>query len=105
MHLVQKFIVCDPGEASPLLPQHVALVKEDGTEFGGGGAAPAATTTEAGIVKKASATNAVASPDAAAAAAEAVTKAEFDAVVTLVNECKAQINDHLAKAKAAGQTA
>ena len=37
MALVQKLVVHDASEASPLLPQHVALVNEDGTEFSGGG--------------------------------------------------------------------
>ena len=104
--LVQKVIVHEEADVSPLLPMDVALYNEDGTPFTGGGAAPAAaTTTTAGIVKKASATNAVASPDATAAAAETVTKAEFDAVVTLLNECKAQLNDLISKAKTAGQMA
>ena len=104
--LVQKVIVHEEADVSPLLPMDVALYNEDGTPFTGGGAAPAAaTTTTAGIVKKASATNAVASPDATAAADETVTKAEFDAVVTLLNECKAQLNDLISKAKTAGQMA
>ena len=104
--IVQKVIVHEDADVSPLLPMDVALYNEDGTPFTGGGAAPAAaTTTTAGIVKKASATNAVASPDATAAATETVTKAEFDAAVTLLNECKAQLNDLIAKAKTAGQMA
>ena len=104
--IVQKVIVHEDADVSPLLPMDVALYNEDGTPFTGGGAAPAAaTTTTAGIVKKASATNAVASPDATAAAADTVTKAEFDAVVTLLNECKAQLNDLISKAKTAGQMA
>lgn len=105
--IVQKVIVHEDADVSPLLPMDVALYNEDGTPFtGGGGAAPAAaTTTTAGIVKKASATNAVASPDATAAATETVTKAEFDSVVALANECKAQLNDLIAKAKTAGQMA
>lgn len=105
-NLVQKVIVHDDSQASPLLPMHVALLNEDGTPFEGGGpAAGDATTSKAGLVKKASATAAVASPDAASAASETVTKAEFDAAVALLNECKAQLNDHLSKAKAAGQMA
>lgn len=64
----------------------------------------AATTSAQGLVKKASATNAVASADAAAAG-DAPTKAEFDAVVTLCNELKAQVNDLITKAKSAGQMA
>lgn len=65
----------------------------------------AATTSAQGLVKKASATNAVASADAIAAAGDAPTKAEFDAVVTLCNELKAQVNDLITKAKSAGQMA
>lgn len=106
MSLVQKFIVEDVEKASSLLPQHIVLVNPDGTEFTGGGTAPGdATTTKAGLVKKASATNAVASADATAAAGDAPTKAEFDAVVTLCNELKAQVNDLITKAKGAGQMA
>lgn len=65
----------------------------------------AATTTVAGLVKKSSAVSAVASASAAAAAGDAPTKAEFDAVVTLVNELKTQVNDLITKAKTAGQMA
>ena len=104
-NLVQKYVVHPGDEASSLLPQHVALVNEDGSDFGGGEAPGNATTSTAGLVKKASATAAIASPDATAAAAETVTKAEFDAVVTLLNECKAQVNDMISKAKTAGQMA
>lgn len=103
-NLVQKYVVHPGDEASSLLPQHVALVNEDGSDFGG--ETPGnATTSTAGLVKKASATTAIASPDATAAATETVTKAEFDAVVTLLNECKAQVNDMISKAKTAGQMA
>lgn len=35
--LVQKMIVCKAEEASPLLPVRVALVSEDGSDYGGGG--------------------------------------------------------------------
>lgn len=101
-NLVQKFIVHDAAEASSILPQHVALVTPEGSEYGG---ADNATTAKPGLVKKASATEAVSSPDAEAAATTTVTKEEFDAVVTLLNECKAKLNDHLTKAKTAGQMA
>ena len=104
-NLVQKFVVHSVSEASPLLPQHVALVNEDGTEFGGGQSVGSATTAKEGLVKKASATEAVSIADAAAAAGETVTKAEFDSVVALCNALKAALNDHMAKAKSAGQTA
>lgn len=104
-NLIQKFIVRPGAEASGLLPQHVALVKEDGSDFGGGDAPGNATTTTAGLVKKSSAVSAVASADATAATGDAPTKAEFDAAVTLLNECKAQLNDLISKAKTAGQMA
>lgn len=105
-NIVQKCIVHDDADVSPLLPMHVALFNEDGTPFTGGGDAPeAATTSTAGLVKKASATTAISSPDASAAAAETVTKAEFDAVVAVANACKAAVNDLIAKAKTAGQMA
>ena len=35
--LVQKMIVCKAEKASPLLPMRVALVNEDGGDYGGGG--------------------------------------------------------------------
>ena len=104
-NLIQKFIVHPGADASGLLPQHVALVKEDGSDFGGGEAPGSATTTTAGLVKKSSAVSAVASADAAEAASDTPTKAEFDAVVTLLNECKEQLNDMISKAKTAGQMA
>lgn len=44
----------------------------------------------------------VASADAVAAATEPPTKAEFDAVVTLANETKAQLNAALAALRTAG---
>ena len=98
--IVQKVVVHKDADASPLLPMDVALFNEDGTPYEGGGAAPVnATTTTAGLVKKCSAGSAVAS------ASDTVTKAEFDAVVTLLNECKAQLNDMISKAKTAGQMA
>ena len=65
----------------------------------------AATTNAAGIVKKSSGVSVVASADATAATGEAPTKAEFDAVVTLANELKKQVNDLIRKAKKAGQMA
>lgn len=104
--ILQKVIVHEDADASPLLPMDVALFNEDGTPFTGGGSAPSdATTSKAGIVKKASNTAAVSSADATQAAGDAPTKAEFDAVVALLNECKAQLNDHLSKVKSAGQMA
>ena len=105
MPLVQKMIVENAADASYLLPQHVALVNPDGTEFGGGGTADNATTETAGLVKMAQSVAAVASADAVAAASETPTKAEFDAVVTLCNELKAQVNDLIANSKSAGQMA
>ena len=103
-NLIQKFVVHEGSEASDLMPMHVALVNDDGSDFGG--EAPGnATTTVAGLVKKSSAVSAVSSANAAAAAGSAPTKEEFDAVVALVNEIKTQVNDLITKAKAAGQMA
>lgn len=104
-NLVQKYVVHPGDEASSLLPQHVALVNEDGSDFGGGEAPGNATTATAGLVKKSSSVSAVASADATEATGDAPTKAEFDAAVTLLNECKAQLNDLISKAKTAGQMA
>lgn len=104
-NLIQKLVVHEGSEASDLMPMHVALVNDDGSDFGGGEAPGNATTTTAGLVKKSSAVSAVASANATAAAGSAPTKAEFDAVVALANELKTQVNDLIAKAKAAGQMA
>ena len=104
-NLIQKLVVHEGSEASDLMPMHVALVNDDGSDFGGGEAPGNATTTTAGLVKKSSAVSSVASANATAAAGGAPTKAEFDAVVTLLNECKRQLNDMIAKAKTAGQMA
>ena len=104
-NLIQKLVVHEGSEASDLMPMHVALVNDDGSDFGGGEAPGNATTTTAGLVKKSSAVSAVASANATAAAGDAPTKAEFDAVVTLVNELKTQVNDLITKAKTAGQMA
>ena len=104
-NLIQKFVVHEGSEASDLMPMHVALVNDDGSDFGGGEAPGNATTTTAGLVKKSSAVSVVASADAAAASGDAPTKAEFDAVVALVNELKTQVNDLITKAKTAGQMA
>lgn len=73
--------------------------------IGGGSSVGNATTETAGIVKQATTVATVASADAAAAAAETVTKAEFDAVVAVANECKQQLNAALAALKTAGSMA
>ena len=104
-NLIQKFVVHEGSEASDLMPMHVALVNDDGSDFGGGEAPGNATTTTAGLVKKSSAVSAVSSANATAAAGDAPTKAEFDAVVALANELKTQVNDLITKAKTAGQMA
>ena len=104
-NLIQKLVVHEGSEASDLMPMHVALVNDDGSDFGGGEAPGNATTTTAGLVKKSSAVSVVASADATAASGETPTKAEFNAVVTLVNELKTQVNDLITKAKTAGQMA
>ena len=86
----------------------LVFVDENGeaTDIEGGSyTLPAATTTVMGGVKKASGVTAVSSADATAAAGDAPTKAEFDAVVTLCNELKAQLNDLISKNKSAGQMA
>lgn len=63
---------------------------------------PAASANALGGVKKAATVAAVASADANPAAGEAPTKAEFDAVVTELNETKKQLNAALVSLKAAG---
>lgn len=110
--MAYKFIRLVPAEEAPAVPagQSVMLavaVGEDGeaVDIGGGESyvLPAATSSELGGVKAAAATEAVSAADAAAAAAETVTKAEFDAVVSLANALKAAVNDIISKAKTAGQ--
>ena len=102
--LVQMMVVEDASDASPLLPQHVALVNPDGTPFPGGGAAPgAATTSTAGVVKMAPAVAQVSAADASQAVGGAPTKAEFDAVVALANSLKATINQIISAETSAGQ--
>lgn len=85
----------------------VSLVNPDGTAFTGGGSTAsytlkAATTSALGGVKQGTAVADVTSADSAAAAADAVTKAEFDAVVTELNETKKQFNAALAALRTAG---
>lgn len=101
--LVQTMVVEDASKASPLLPQHVALVNPDGTPFSGGEAPGAATASRAGVVRMAAAVAPVGAADASPAASETVTKAEFDAVVTLVNQLKSTVNQLISGATAAGQ--
>lgn len=80
------------------------LWNPDGTPFAGGSAymLPAATTAALGGVKKGASVAAVSAADATAAAGAAPTKAEFDAVVTELNETKKKLNAALASLKAAG---
>lgn len=104
MALVQKAVVHKKAAASPLLPMHIALENEDGTEFSV--EAPSAATVEkAGLVKKASATAAVTAADATAAAGETVTVEEFNKLVALANANKKALNDLISKSKSAGQMA
>lgn len=102
--LVQKMVVEDVSEASPLLPQHVALVNPDGTAFSGGGSDPgAATTSKAGVVKMASSVDPVSVADADQASGEAPTKEEYDALVALANAVKATLNQVIEAEVSAGQ--
>lgn len=63
---------------------------------------PVATTEAFGGVKQVAKVDAVSSPDAVASAESNPTKAEFDKVVTLVNELKSKFNDGLTKVITAG---
>lgn len=101
--LVQAMVVEDASKASPLLPQHVALVNPDGTPYSGGEAPGAATASTAGVVRMAAAVPAVSAADASPAASETVTKAELDAVVELANQLKSTVNQIISGATAAGQ--
>lgn len=110
-----KYAQIISAEEAKAVPAGHAVVKlvfvdDEGnpTDIESGGSAyvlPAATTSALGGVKKASGVTAVSSADATAAAGEAPTKAEFDAVVTLCNELKTQLNDLISKNKSAGQMA
>lgn len=89
-------------------PGGARAVEEVYIEGAGGGGdytLPEATTSAIGGVKKAAAVAAVSASDAAAAAGDTVTKAEFDAVVTLCNELKSKLNSVISNDKAAGQMA
>lgn len=52
----------------------------------------AATTEALGLVKKAATVGTITTADAVAAGAAAPTKAEYDKLVALANDCKKQIN-------------
>ena len=93
-------IVDEPAEGQETMNLHI-----DNPEALGGGSDPvsAATTSVAGTVKMATTVADVSATDAAAAAAETVTKAEFDAVVAVANECKKKLNSLLAACRTAGQ--
>ena len=93
-------IVDEPAEGQETMNLHI-----DNPEALGGGSdpVPAATTSVAGTVKMAATVADVSAADATAAAAETVTKAEFDAVVTLANGLKATLNALLAASRTAGQ--
>ena len=93
-------IVDEPADGQETMSLHI-----DNPEALGGGSepVPAATTSVAGTVRMAAAVADVSAADAAAAATETVTKAEFDAVVTLANDLKATLNALLAASRTAGQ--
>lgn len=84
------------------------VTDSDGNEISLGGGSytlPAATTSVIGGVKQAAVTPQVAADDATAAAGDTPTKAEYDAVVTLVNELKAKVNSLINNGRSAGQQA
>ena len=97
-YLVQKYIVEDPGEASPIMPQHVVLVGPDGASALPGGA----SASRAGLVKKAGPVADVESGDLVAASGDYVSKAEYDKAVALANELKCKVNELLASLRSAG---
>lgn len=105
MTTLNVHIVNDPGpDTQAVVDMHI----DNPDAIGGGGSGyvlPAATTSALGGVKKAATVAAVSAADATAAAGDTVTKAEFDAVVTLCNELKSKLNSALANMKSAGQFA
>lgn len=83
---INAHLVDEPAGGSPeTLSIHIDNMPE------GGGDAPVAAAVAG-----------VSAADCAAAAADAPTKAEFDAVVALANECKATLNAALSSLAAAG---
>lgn len=50
-NLIQKFVVHEGSEASDLMPMHVALVNDDGSDFGGGGGEAATVDTLGGATE------------------------------------------------------
>lgn len=50
-YMVQKFIVEDAEKASPLMPQHIALVDPEGKPVELGGSAPAADSITTAMLK------------------------------------------------------
>ena len=77
MALIQKFILEDVADASPIQPAHVAICDKDGNNVFGN-AAKALSKIEGA--------------DAAVSGKNGLTKADAEALVALVNEIKAAIN-------------
>lgn len=109
----ETLIEGDKGATSSVFARPVKIERTGGDEIADGsitakklaeGVLPeAATADKAGLVKKAAVTSVVAAVDATAAAGDAPTKAEFDAVVTLVNAVKQSLNGVINAQRAADQ--
>lgn len=99
---VKKLVFTD-GEADP--SQAAVEVVAEGMPTAPSYKLPSATASVLGGVKQSAVTALVAAADAIAASGEAVTVAEFNKVVTLLNECKAKLNSVISADRASGQAA
>lgn len=103
--MAETIIAAHFTDEAPSAGQTQVLIHADNLPKGEAYTLPAATASALGGVKQAAALTKVSTADAAAAIGDAPTKAEFDAVVTLLNACKAALNANVDKTKAAGQSA
>lgn len=78
MAQVQKFILEDAAKASPIQPAHIAIVDHDGNNV---------------FDTKAKAVSKIGAADAKVSGKNGFTKADAEALATLVNEIKAAINE------------
>lgn len=107
---VAQFEVIEQTKDPDAATGQIALLDADGNPWTpSGGNTPASVAWDAITgkpatipVTKAAVTASVKAADATAAAGETVTKAEFDAVVSLANETKRQFNAMIMAQRAAG---
>ena len=90
-----KLVTDQPAIRTQQSVENLALFNADGSPFTPGSSAVSAIATKPAIVAVAQ----VSAPNAVAAVATPPTKAEFDAVVTLANSLKTQLNALIAALK------